>query len=313
MKENQSISRNEFLKLMWVIAVAAVVKACSPHKEKTLVTKMPTETNTPPIPILEPTQTQASHIVPEMVLVEAGEFEMGSIDGYDDEQPIHKVMISQSFYIGKYEVTFDEYDVYCVLTQIYNKPDDKGNGRGKRPVTGVDWNDAVEYCNWLSEVEGLSPCYSGKGKVTKCDFSANGYRLPTEAEWEFAARGGVKGQGYIYAGSNNPDEVAWYSDNGENGAQEVGHKAPNEIGLFDMSGNRFEWCWDWYVQEYYHQSVSVDPRGPSMPKVKSPFDLVRVRRGGSWRENSKSVRTTTRSFDAPSYPGDNGFRLVRNA
>ena len=165
----------------------------------------------------------------------------------------------------------------------------------------------------MSEAVGVTPCYSGKGKVTKCDFAANGYRLPTEAEWEYAARGGVDSQGFIYAGSNDPDEVAWYGDNEGKGAREVGQKAPNEIGLFDMSGNRFEWCWDWYVKDFYHQSPSVDPRGPSMPKVESPFDLVRVRRGGSWGESSKSVRITTRSFDAPSYPGGNGFRLARNA
>ena len=248
-----------------------------------------------------------------MVLVEAGDFEMGSTDGYADEQPVHTVAITKPFYIGKYEVTFEEYDIFCENTLRYNKPDDRGKGRGKRPVIGVDWYDAIEYCNWLSEKEGLSPCYSGKGKVTQCDFSVNGYRLPTEAEWEYAARGGQKSQGYIFAGSDNPDDVAWYGDNSGSATHSVGQKEPNEIGLYDMSGNMFEWCWDWYVEDYYYESDFADPLGPPRPQVENPWDLVRVRRSGSWRENSDSIRTTTRSLDGPSYPGDNGFRLVRMA
>jgi len=209
-------------------------------------------------------------------------------------------------------VTFEEFDAFCEISQRFNKPDDKGKGRGNRPVAGVDWYDAVEYCNWLSEEEGLSPCYSGKGKVTKCDFSANGYRLPTESEWEYAARGGRMSQRFIFSGSNNPDDVAWYGGNSGDGAHAVGQKEPNEIGLYDMSGNRYEWCWDWYTGNYYSESTAIDPKGPPLPQGKSPWELVRVRRSGNWGENTKSIRTTTRSFDGPSYPGGNGFRLVRN-
>jgi formylglycine-generating enzyme required for sulfatase activity len=251
--------------------------------------------------------------VPEVVLVEAGDFEMGSSDGYADQQPVHTVTITKPFHIGKYEVTFEEYDIFCENTQKCSKPDDRGEGRGKRPVVGVDWYDAIAYCNWLSEEEALAPCYSGKGKLTQCDFSANGYRLPTEAEWEYAARGGLKSQGYSFAGSNNPDEVAWYDENAGGETHPVGQKKPNELGLYDMSGNMFEWCWDWYIEDYYRKSPSVDPPGPPLPKVKNPWELVRVRRSGSWRENSDNIRITTRSFDGPSYPGDNGFRLVRLA
>jgi formylglycine-generating enzyme required for sulfatase activity len=298
---------------MGITTTAVVLKACSPSMTKKPETTSPTGTTPSPTATQEPTPEIAPPITPEMVLVEAGEFEMGSLDGYADEQPVHTVRITRPFYISKYEVTFEEFDAFCVSTQRYNKPDDRGNGRGVRPVSGVDWQDAIDYCNWLSGVEGLSPCYSGKGKVAKCDFSADGYRLPTEAEWEYAARGGRVSQGFIYAGSDNPDEVAWYGDNAGEAAHEVGGKAPNELGLYDMSGNRFEWCWDWYVKDYYAQSPVNDPPGPPLPKVDSPFDLVRVRRSGSWRENADSVRVTTRSFDSPSYPGDNGFRLVRTA
>jgi sulfatase modifying factor 1 len=306
MKSYPKITRNDFLKLMGIAASAVVLKACTPS------TKITTVTKPPPLTPLEPTQKIYPPIVPEMVLVEADDFLMGSTDGYADEQPVHAVTISKPYYIGVYEVTFEEFDIFCENTLRYNKPDDRGRGDGKRPVIGVDWHDAVEYCNWLSEEEGLTSCYSGKGKVTKCDFSANGYRLPTEAEWEYAARGGQKSQGYIFAGNNNPDDVAWYGDNSGGETHSVGQKEPNELGLYDMSGNTFEWCWDWYVKDYYHESPSVDPLGPPLPQVESPWDLVRVRRSGSWLENSASIRTTTRSFDSPTYPGSNGFRLVRN-
>ena len=285
MKRESKLSRNDFLKLMGIAASAVVIKACSPIIKITSETAVPTETKTPPISTVEPTQEIILPIMPEMVLVEAGDFEMGSTDGHVNEQPVHKVTISKPFYIGRYEVTFEEYDIFCENTLRYNKPDDRGVGRGNHPVIGVDWHDAIAYCNWLSEKEGLVACYSGKGKVTKCNFSANGYRLPTEAEWEYAARGGSESQGFIFAGSNNPGDVAWYGDNSDAVTHSVGQKAPNELGLFDMSGNMFEWCWDWYVKEYYHEFSSVDPQGPPLPQVKSPWDLVRVRRSGSWRED----------------------------
>ena len=306
------INRLSFLRLLGITISAAVIKACSPA-QKTIPTSFPMDTLEPPTTIPEPTPTNISYITPEMVLVEGGEFQMGSAEGNTNEGPVHSVKISHSFYMGIYEVTFDEFDAFCADTGRYNKPDDGGKGRGNRPVLGVDWDDAIEYCNWLSENEGLTPCYSGKGKLAQCEFSASGYRLPTEAEWEFAARGGVKSQGYTYSGSDDPEDVAWFADNAEGGAHPVGEKTPNELGLFDMSGNRFEWCWDWYLKEYYSISPPIDPLGPPRLEVDSPFDLVRVRRGGSWGEDAVSIRATTRSFDTFNYPGGNGFRLVRKA
>jgi sulfatase modifying factor 1 len=247
---------------------------------------------------------------PEMVLVETGTFQMGSDSGHASEQPVHTVRITQSYYIAKYAVTFEEYDRFCEDTNR-GKPDDVGRGRGTFPVIHVDWYDAVAYCNWLSEKDGLTPCYSGKGKLTQCDFSASGYRLPTEAEWEYAARGGHVSEGYIYAGSNDPDEVAWYGPNSGDQMHPVGQKKPNELGLCDMSGNLFEWCWDWYGEDCYASSPGEDPTGPPPPPAMTPRGPEKVRRSGSWREEADAVRTTFRSYDYVSYAGDNGFRVAR--
>lgn len=306
------INRLSFLRLLGFALSAAIIKACSPAP-KTIPTSPPTNTIEPPTLTPEPSPSPISHISPEMILVEGGDFQMGSTEGRADEVPVHSVIISNSFYMGIYEVTFDEFDAFCVDIGRYNKPDDGGKGRGSRPVLGVDWDDAIEYCNWLSEKEGLDPCFSGKGKTAQCDFSASGYRLPTEAEWEFAARGGIMSEGYTFSGSDDPDKVAWFSDNAEGEAHPVGGKAPNELGLYDMCGNRFEWCWDWYHEEYYSISPPTDPLGPPRLEVDSPFELVRVRRGGSWGEDAINIRSTTRSFDAYNYPGGNGFRVVRKA
>jgi len=265
-------------------------------------------------PAATPVLSTATHkpiveaIAPDMILVEPGSFQMGATDGFADEQPAHRVLITRSFYIARHAVTFDEYDRFCDDT-ILSRPDDNGWGRGSRPIIGIDWYDAVAYCNWLSTKEGLEPCYRGKGRVTACDFAADGYRLPTEAEWEYAARGGLEGQRRIHAGSDDPDDVAWYDSNSGGQTHPVGQKQPNELGLYDMSGNLFEWCWDWYDKAYYGSSPTSDPFGPPSPT--GHFDLNRVRRSGSWRENVDTVRTTFRSFDGASYAGENGFRLVR--
>jgi sulfatase modifying factor 1 len=300
MSRRSRLSRREFLKMVGATASAAALGACTPTSTEVAPTATPV-----------PTQKEIEPILPEMVLVEAGSFQMGSTDGNADEQPVHTTHITRPFYIAKYAVTFEEYDRFCDDTIGIKKPDDGGRGRGNLPVINVTWYDAVAYCNWLSEKEGLTPCYSGKGRLTQCDFSADGYRLPTEAEWEYAARGGQKSQGYIYAGSDNPDDVAWYADNSGGQIHPVGQKQPNELGLYDMSGNLFEWCWDWYDKDHYASSPSSDPTGPPPPSTSVPWELNRVRRSGSWREDSDSIRTTCRSSDYASYVGDNGFRLVR--
>jgi formylglycine-generating enzyme required for sulfatase activity len=326
MAQYHQLSRREFMRLASVTASATVLSACAP---RTLTTIAPTATvvqpqptsTTAPTATAAPTETapppqptpkrQVKPIPPEMVLVEAGSFQMGSADGASDERPVHKVEITRSFYIAKYEVTFEEYDLFYsdTLGSGIKRPGDEGLGRGKRPVP-VTWLDAIAYCNWLSEKEGLALCYTGKGRATKCDWTANGYRLPTEAEWEYAARGGKKSRGCKYAGSNNPGDVAWYEANSQDHSHPVGQKQPNELGLCDMSGNLWEWCWDYYRGDYYATSPSADPQGPTSPQDSS---LERVKRGGYFTLDPSNLRATCRSAGSTTYWPGEGFRLVRKA
>lgn len=192
-----------------------------------------------------PTPTPAPVAAPEMVLVEPGSFQMGSSAGRPEESPVHQVRITRAFELGKYEVTFDEYDRLCADTHR-TRADDGGRGRGRLPVINVNWYDAAAYCNWLSEQHGLTPVYSGSGKTIRCDWEADGYRLPTEAEWEYAARGGALGRGTLYAGSENPDEVIWYEANSGNLIYPGGQNAPNELGLYDRHGKLPDRLWNWY-------------------------------------------------------------------
>ena len=176
MSRIKRISRRDFLRLTGIATSAILLEACAP--EVPAITEIPpTATNLPPtktpVPTNTPTQQPIQAIYPDMVLVEAGSFQMGSTDGYAHEQPVHTVLISKPFYTARYEVTFEEYDRFCDDTHR-ERPDDRGWGRGVQPVIHVDWNDAQVYCNWLSEKDGRSPCYSGKGKMVECNFSANG-------------------------------------------------------------------------------------------------------------------------------------------
>jgi formylglycine-generating enzyme required for sulfatase activity len=151
------------------------------------------------------------------------------------------------------------------------------------PVIHVSWNDAVAYAQWLSRKTGKT------------------WRLPSEAEWEFAAKGG---SATTYSGSNSIDEVAWYSSNSGGKTQPVGQKKPNGYGLYDMTGNVWEWCADWYSSDYYKSSPSSNPQGPNSGSH-------RVYRGGSWYINAEYCRVANRNGSAPDYRGhDIGFRLV---
>jgi len=248
------------------------------------------------------------------VRVEGGTFLMGSaISGDNDGRPMHTVTV-KSFSMGKYEVTQKEW-FEVMGTAIRQQQAAAGGselyGEGDNyPMYYVSWFDAVEYCNRRSVKEGLTPAYRGSGNSITCDWNANGYRLPTEAEWEYAAQGGNRDAlvcfdalVYIYSGSDSAGTVAWYSDNSGGSTQPVGGKRPNSLGLYDMSGNVREWCWDWYGS--YSSGAQTDPRGAS-----SGSD--RVSRGGHWFNSAEGIRSALRDSDNPSYRSLSlGFRLVR--
>ncbi len=245
---------------------------------------------------------------PKMVLVKGGEFYMGNdYAGAVDERPEHLVKLSD-FYLGRYEVTFDEFDLFCEATG-YPKPDDGGFGRGKHPVINVSWIGAVKYCNWLSSRFGLKKVYEYREDtlgivITAVHWDANGFRLPTEAEWEFAARGGNESKGYPYPGSAVLEEVAWFDENSGGHTHPVGELKPNELGLYDMLGNAFEWCWDYYSAKYYAESPEQDPKGPDK-------GAERVYRGGSFKSPREHMRITKRFHFMPYKPqGTIGFRLA---
>ena len=225
--------------------------------------------------------------------------------------------------VSDHEVTRDEYKAVMGSDPSYASAYDKegnkltGDDVLNNPVNYVNWYDAIVYCNKLSIKENLIPCYRIDGSTdpddwgevptsrnstwdaATCDFEANGYRLPTEAEWEWLARGG---ENYKYAGSDNVDDVAWYTSNtNDTGTREVKTKAPNGYGLYDMSGNVYEWCWDWYG------SISSSSAADG-----AASGYYRVSRGGSWYDYDLGCQVAFRNFNYPDYRYDYcGFRVVR--
>lgn len=232
------------------------------------------------------------------VFVEGDTFQMGSSNDDKDEKPVHSVTLS-SYYLSKYEVTKGEWE------EIMGKQLQMSRDVGENyPVNQVIWYDVIEFCNKASIRDGFDPVYSGTGSKIKCDFSKNGYRLPTEAEWEYSACGGKKSNGYKYSGNNNIEEVAWYQGNSGEKANQVGSKIPNELGLYDMSGNVREWCWDRYGD--YNRSSQRNPTGHATA-------LNRLIRGGSWDKSDSFCRTTFREANSSSYRDRSlGFRLARS-
>ena len=253
--------------------------------------------------------------LPQMVLVEKGNFTMGDEFGDLNNpcRPVHEVSLTYDFWLGKYETTFDEYDTFCETTGRSKPYDIWDWGRGNRPVIEVSWWDAIAYCNWLSEKEGLPKAYDSNGNlldkggmITTDPSEVVGFRLPTEAEWEFAARGGNNSNGYKYAGSDNVDDVAWYDSNSGEMTQEVGKKAANELGIYDMSGNVEELCSDWF--EYYSSSAQTNPYNSTA----GSYGSTRVDRGGSCRNSATRARVADR---VNVFPTDTnifrGFRICR--
>ena len=234
-----------------------------------------------------------------MVSVTASTFMMGSSDrdteARDEERPLHKVTLTKDFLIGKYPVTQELWESVMGSNPSYFKG-------VIRPVEQVSWFSVVEFCNKLSELEGLEPVYTVNGLNVTCNWNAKGYRLPTEAEWEYAARAG---QNFKYAGADSINEIAWYSDNSGSETHPVGQKYPNAFGLYDMSGNVWEWCWDTYQK--YSPRPATDPRTTGL-------DSTRIIRGGSWGEVSTCLRTSRRTMYNPRKSGRYlGFRVVRSA
>jgi formylglycine-generating enzyme required for sulfatase activity len=234
-----------------------------------------------------------------MVYVAGGTFTMG--EPFLKDAPPHNVVL-KSFYIDKFEVTQEMYE------SLMGSNPSKWSGK-KNPVECVRWKQAILYCNARSKKEGLTPCYDANGR---CDFSANGYRLPTEAEWEYACQAGKSGK---YSFGNNAEmlkEFSWYKGNSEKKPHSVGLKKPNSLGIFDMHGNVWEWCNDYYDPNYYREANQNNPHGAAK-------GVKRVLRGGSWKNNAANCTSAYRLAENPACSDiclgyDNyGFRCVRNA
>lgn len=244
----------------------------------------------------------------QMIEVEGGEFTMGCGTNDSpcdkDERPSHQVKL-KSFMIGKYEVSTYEWKQFAAA-QKTKLPESTWEAKDNLPITNITWEDAIQFCNWLSSKENLTPAYIKKGNQYECNFDANGYRLPTEAEWEFAARGGNNSLGYKYSGANKMDNISWNKSNSNGTPHPYGTKLPNELGIFDMTGNVWEWCWDWYNEDYYKMKTHVNPKGPIN-------GLKKIVRGGSWDSVSSYARVSNRisSTTGTTYPFY-GMRLARS-
>ena len=263
-----------------------------------------------------------------MVFVKGGTFQMGSNDGERNETP-HTVTLSD-YYMARHEVTVKDYLAFTKDNDEhlpewlgkgskYNiqgggddhyKKLDKALQGDKYPIVGVSWYNAIAYCNWLSDQEGYQKVYSIVGTKVTVNWKANGYRLPTEAEWEYAGRS--RGKDQKWAGTSAESQLSSYANgsgktDGYEYTSPVGTFKANDLGLFDMSGNVWEWCWDWYDIYYYKKSTNTNPIGPST-------GASRVQRGGSWLYVPARLRCASRYSVTPgSRYSNSGFRLSRAA
>jgi formylglycine-generating enzyme required for sulfatase activity len=272
-----------------------------------------------------------------VVYIRGGAFDMGVPRGADN--PLHRVQVDD-FWMAQHEVTAGEWRAFTdeeggwshwssfaftsfVARNVdFRVPDDW-------PMYWVSWYQAVRYCNWRSEREGLQAAYvfdpremgeylAGRVRsvVTTWNRGANGYRLPTEAEWEYAARGGVVGKGQGYPAGTAVSDVAWYEENSEQEPHPVGRKLPNVLGLYDMLGNVGEWCWDYYRADYYLRSPRQNPGGPDSGYDPENFGVgareIRVFRGATWMHPADDVTEVFRFRSLATLSAAVGFRLVRS-
>ncbi|MBP8066222.1 MAG: SUMF1/EgtB/PvdO family nonheme iron enzyme [Flavobacterium sp.] len=254
---------------------------------------------------------QLSNTKPKMVMVDGGTVKMtpreNAIDPKTKKKIVYDVKVS-SFEMAQYEVTVADWKAYTSANKINMPARPAWGWKDEFPITNITWTQAIDYCNWLSKANNLKPAYSKKGDKYVCDFTADGFRLPTDAEWEYAAKGGQKSKKFTYSGGNDLDLIAWYAANSEKAPKEIGTKLANELGLYDMSGNVWEWCWDYYSPIYHKVEKRENPTGPDRGEK-------RCIRGGSW-DSSKleyldpaknqlnwNPKTTNEFF---------GFRVVRS-
>jgi formylglycine-generating enzyme len=226
-------------------------------------------------------------IEPELALIPAGWFLMGSTHGQENEQPVHRAWVD-SFYLAACQVTNAEYKRFVRASGNHPPPfwSDPNFNHPEQPVVGVSWFEAVRYCEWLSST------------------SARSYRLPTEAEWERAARGDAEAKLYPW-GDSPPQSRPDYGLLWKTGPEPVGRRSSTEFGLFDICENVHEWCADWYAPDYYSVSPSRNPKGPAQ-------GIRRASRGGSWRHHVKIARCSARSSIPPDFQyADYGFRVAR--
>lgn len=257
-------------------------------------------TGTTAIPSITP--IAALSIDLQLAPIPAGEFLMGSADddatGYLEERPRHRVVISKAFYFGLTPVTYDQF-----VAVTGTKPSHYTDGR--RPVASVTWLEAIEFCNHLSQRDGLPPYYRITDGAEVFRKGGAGYRLPSEADWEYACRAGSTGIRWFP--EHELDRCAWHHGNAEGRTHRVGRKDANPWGVHDILGNVWEWCWDRYLENYYQQSPLVDPAGPNVGRE-------RVLRGGSFGDRATVLRSANRFQLAESSRLDNvGFRVAKDA